>query len=89
MNSPIPSRSTLKPGDRVFATVQGAFADKVCAKVSRVVRLPDCMPYDQGAGALLNSGENLADIVFPLSGLHVTYGTTYEALFGRAELKAS
>ena len=41
----------MKPGDRVFGAVQGAYADKLAAKWKALLPLPDTMTYDQGAGA--------------------------------------
>ncbi|KAG2150582.1 hypothetical protein DEU56DRAFT_869378 [Suillus clintonianus] len=67
--SPIPEGCPYKPGDRVFGTAQGCFADKLVVKWQAVVRLPDNLTFDQGAG------------------LHITWPTSYEALFGRAQLK--
>lgn len=47
------------------------------------------MTFDQGAGAMqsyISKAEVL--ILLILLGLHVTWPTSYEALVGRAELKA-
>jgi NADPH:quinone reductase-like Zn-dependent oxidoreductase len=39
----------LKPGDKVFGLVQGAFAEYVCAPTSGVARMPQNMTYEQAA----------------------------------------
>ncbi|KAJ4483402.1 alcohol dehydrogenase [Lentinula aciculospora] len=49
-NSPIPLGCPFKPGDRVFGAGQGAFADKMAAKLDSVLPLPDELTYEQGAG---------------------------------------
>ncbi|KAJ3735715.1 alcohol dehydrogenase [Lentinula guzmanii] len=49
-NSPIPPGSPFKPGDRVFGAGQGAYADKMVAKLDSVLPLPDELTYEQGAG---------------------------------------
>jgi len=48
--SPVPKGCPYKPGDRVFGTAQGCFADKVAAKWQSVNPLPDNLTFDQGAG---------------------------------------
>ncbi|KAH8107869.1 NAD(P)-binding protein [Cristinia sonorae] len=69
-DSPIPRGCPYKPGQRVFGSGQGTYADKIAAPWNHLVPLPDNMTFDQGAG------------------LFVTWPTSYEALVGRAELKA-
>ncbi|KAI0785659.1 alcohol dehydrogenase [Abortiporus biennis] len=69
-SSQIPKGCPYKPGDRVFGSAQGAYADKITVKWKSLLPLPDRMSYDQGAG------------------LFITWPTSYEALVGRAELKA-
>jgi NADPH:quinone reductase len=69
-DSPIPAGCPFKPGDRVFGSSNGCFAEKAKVPWTYLLPLPDNMTYDQGAG------------------LHVTWPTSYEALVGRADLKA-
>ncbi|KAJ7601174.1 alcohol dehydrogenase [Mycena floridula] len=69
-DSPIPKGCPFKPGDRVFGAAQGAYADKLKAKWTAVLPLPDAVSFDHGAS------------------LYVTWPTSYEALKGRAQLKA-
>ncbi|KAF7964968.1 hypothetical protein HWV62_31365 [Athelia sp. TMB] len=69
-DSPIPKGCSLKPGQRVFGTAQGSYADRVAANINQLLPLPDNLTFDQGAG------------------IHVTWPTSYEALVGRAQLKA-
>ncbi|KIJ39918.1 hypothetical protein M422DRAFT_32520 [Sphaerobolus stellatus SS14] len=49
-NSPIPEGSPFKPGDRVFGSAQGTYAERVAADWRRLVRIPPGMTYDQAAG---------------------------------------
>ncbi|KAF9029022.1 NAD(P)-binding protein [Hymenopellis radicata] len=49
-NSPIPAGCPYKPGDRVFGATQGAFAEKATVPWINVLRLPDALTYNQGAG---------------------------------------
>ncbi|KAI0077906.1 alcohol dehydrogenase [Panus rudis PR-1116 ss-1] len=49
-DSPIPPGCTLRHGDRVFGYAQGAFAEKVALGWTSLVKLPDNMSFDQGAG---------------------------------------
>jgi len=49
-NSPIPKGCPFKPGQRVFGSVQGCYADKVCASWESLAPLPANMTFDQGAG---------------------------------------
>ncbi|KIM91821.1 hypothetical protein PILCRDRAFT_809785 [Piloderma croceum F 1598] len=69
-NSPIPEGCPFKPGQRVFGSAQGSYADRVCANWVALAPLPANMTFDQGAG------------------IHITWPTSYEALVGRAGLKA-
>ncbi|THH30438.1 hypothetical protein EUX98_g3760 [Antrodiella citrinella] len=48
-DSPIPPGCTLKRGQRVFGSGQGAYADKIVAAWDLIVPLPDNMTFDQGA----------------------------------------
>lgn len=68
--SPIPKGCPFKPGDRVFGSAQGAFAERVAANWKSLNPVPTGMSMDQAAG------------------LMVTWPTSYEALAGRAQLKA-
>lgn len=43
------SVTQFKPGDRVFGTCRGAFAEYVCASDSKLVRKPDGMSFEQAA----------------------------------------
>ncbi|KAF7376173.1 hypothetical protein MSAN_00032400 [Mycena sanguinolenta] len=47
---PIPEGCPLKPGDRVFGAALGSFAEKVAVPVKSVMKLPDSLTFDQGAG---------------------------------------
>jgi NADPH2:quinone reductase len=88
-NSPIPKSCPFKPGDRVFGSAQGAFADQIAVKWNEIMPLPDNLTFDQGAGTsrpywrcitiVSTQDEN--------PGLYITWPTSYEALVGRAELK--
>ncbi|KIL00708.1 hypothetical protein PAXRUDRAFT_644899 [Paxillus rubicundulus Ve08.2h10] len=49
-NSPIPKSCPFKPGDRVFGSAQGAFADQIAVKWTAVMPLPDNLTFEQGAG---------------------------------------
>ncbi|KAI0081200.1 NAD(P)-binding protein [Panus rudis PR-1116 ss-1] len=49
-NSPIPPGCPFKPGDRVFGSAQGSFAEKAATRWESLIPLPDNMSYDQGAG---------------------------------------
>ncbi|KAL0955932.1 hypothetical protein HGRIS_002120 [Hohenbuehelia grisea] len=69
-DSPIPKGCKFKAGDRVFGSAQGSYGEKLKAKLTNILPLPEKLTYDQGAG------------------LFVTWPTSYEALVGRAELKA-
>ncbi|KAG1732221.1 uncharacterized protein EDB91DRAFT_1152222 [Suillus paluster] len=48
--SPIPKYCPYKPGDRVFGSAQGCFADRVAVEWQSVNPLPDNLTFDQGAG---------------------------------------
>jgi len=50
-DSPIPEGCGLKPGQRVFGSMIGAFADKMVVTIDRLWPLPDNITYEQGAGA--------------------------------------
>jgi len=86
-DSPIPKGCPHKPGDRVFGFAQGAYAERVTCKGAHLLPLPDRMSYDDGAGEF---SLYLREILFAYAstGLHITWPTSYEALVGRAELKA-
>ncbi|KAJ7680353.1 alcohol dehydrogenase [Mycena polygramma] len=47
---PIPEGCPYKPGDRVFGSVLGSFADQVAVDFAMVMPLPDSLTFDQGAG---------------------------------------
>ncbi|KII92456.1 hypothetical protein PLICRDRAFT_50833 [Plicaturopsis crispa FD-325 SS-3] len=49
-NSPIPKGCPFKPGDRVFGSGHGCYAEKAATKWQLLLPLPDNMTYDQGAG---------------------------------------
>ncbi|KAJ8489094.1 hypothetical protein ONZ45_g13714 [Pleurotus djamor] len=49
-NSPIPKGSKFKPGDRVFGSTQGTYAERAVVKLERILPLPDALSFDQGAG---------------------------------------
>lgn len=89
-NSPIPTGCPFKPGDRVFGATQGAFAERCTVKWTDILLVPDVLSYDEAAGAF--SFELClhfkADASIARLGLYVTWPTSYEALVGRAELKA-
>lgn len=69
-DSPIPPDCPFKPGDRVFGSGQGAYAEKIAINWQQLFPIPKGMGYDEAAG------------------LFITWPTSYEALVGRAELKA-
>ncbi|KAJ7132756.1 alcohol dehydrogenase [Mycena crocata] len=47
---PLPAGCPFKPGDRVFGAMLGSYADKVAVNQASVMRLPDTLTFDQGAG---------------------------------------
>ncbi|KAJ7703164.1 hypothetical protein B0H17DRAFT_1042006 [Mycena rosella] len=47
---PIPAGCTLKPGDRVFGSGLGSYAEKIAVNPATVLPLPDSLSFDQGAG---------------------------------------
>jgi len=49
-NSPIPLGCPFKPGDKVFGSGQGTFAEQVAADVAICHPIPAGMSYDQAAG---------------------------------------
>jgi len=69
-DSPIPPGCPFKPGDRVFGSGQGAYAEKIATNWKQLFPIPKGINYNEAAG------------------LFVTWPTSYEALVGRAELKA-
>jgi len=69
-DSPIPPDCPFKPGDRVFGSGQGAYAEKIATNWQQLFPIPKRMGYNEAAG------------------LFITWPTSYEALVGRAELKA-
>jgi NADPH2:quinone reductase len=77
-----------KPGDRVFGAAQGTYADKVTVNLDQLIRLPDNVTFDQGAGVHLMSLQLRRQYFDMRTGLFVTWPTSYEALVGRAELKS-
>jgi len=86
-SSQIPKDCPFKPGDRIFGSAQGAFADRIAVGWKAIMPLPDNLTFDQGAGTMFgySQSDNLSqdDAV----GLFITWPTSYEALVGRAELK--
>ncbi|KAJ7497326.1 hypothetical protein FB451DRAFT_1211012 [Mycena latifolia] len=50
---PIPAGCTLKPGDRVFGSMLGTYAEKVAVDLKTVMPLPDSISFDQGAGLFI------------------------------------
>ena len=53
-DSPIPDGCPFKPGDRVFGSEQGSYAEKIAADWRNLVLLPNKLSYDQGAGEASN-----------------------------------
>jgi NADPH2:quinone reductase len=49
-NSPIPAGCKYRPGDRVFGSSQGAYAEQITVDHARLVRMPDNITYEQAAG---------------------------------------
>ncbi|KAK7057164.1 hypothetical protein R3P38DRAFT_2839650 [Favolaschia claudopus] len=47
---PLPAGCPFKPGDRVFGAILGSFAERVAVPVTSILRLPDSLTFDQGAG---------------------------------------
>jgi hypothetical protein len=85
--------SPYKPGDRVFGVAQGAYGERVVAKLDRVLPLPDTLSFDQGAGTWQSrpwfpTDAQLRTRYLFYTGLSITYPTSYEALVGRAKLQA-
>jgi NADPH:quinone reductase-like Zn-dependent oxidoreductase len=44
-----PNVNTFKPGDRVFGSCKGAFAEYVCTPETKVARIPDNVTFEQAA----------------------------------------
>jgi NADPH2:quinone reductase len=49
-DTPIPPDCPFKPGDRVFGSCQGAFAEKVAANWQQIFPIPKGMSYNEAAG---------------------------------------
>jgi len=49
-----PADGDLRVGERVAAFAFGAFAEQVAAPVQTVMRLPDALSFDEGAGLIMN-----------------------------------
>ncbi|KAJ6499270.1 NAD(P)-binding protein [Mycena sanguinolenta] len=60
---PIPQGCPLKPGDRVFGAALGSFAEKVAVPVKSVMKLPDSLSFDQGAGLYVTWPTSLEALV--------------------------
>lgn len=61
--SPIPEGCPYKPGDRVFGSAQGAFAERVAVSWKNIYPIPANMSMDQAAGLMVTwptSYESLA-----------------------------
>jgi len=52
-SSQIPKDCPFKPGDRVFGSAQGAFADRIAVEWKAIMPLPDNLTFDQGAGLFI------------------------------------
>jgi len=50
----VPEGSALRVGERVAAFAFGAFAEQVVAPEQTVMRLPDALSFDEGAGLIMN-----------------------------------
>ena len=87
-DSPIPERCPFKRGDKVFGAIQGAYADQLAVKWTLLLPLPPGMTFDEGAGGNYPSPSFSSTDFVSLTGLFLTWPTSYEALKGRAELKA-
>ena len=89
-NSPIPEGCPYKPGDRVFGATQGSYADQVAVNWDMLIPLPKTTSFDEGAGVYEHVKEQLSSgfVLTNFVGLFITWPTSYEALVGRAELKA-
>ncbi|KAG8932890.1 hypothetical protein FRC02_000400 [Tulasnella sp. 418] len=48
-NSPTPDGCKLKPGDRVFGSMQGAYADKIACDYRAVYKMPASMTFDEAS----------------------------------------
>jgi NADPH2:quinone reductase len=68
--SPIPKGCPYKPGDRIFGSAQGCFADKVAVKWQTTNRLPDNLTFDQGAGVLSHELQSLTRIFTYIRTIH-------------------
>ncbi|TFK75418.1 alcohol dehydrogenase [Pluteus cervinus] len=49
-HSPIPKGCPYKPGQRVFGSAQGSYAERVATDWTQILPLPDPLTYDEGAG---------------------------------------
>lgn len=85
-SSQIPKDCPFKPGDRVFGSAQGAFADRIAVKWKAIMPLPDNLTFDQGAG-MSHYSQSANHSQDDAIGLFITWPTSYEALVGRAGLK--
>ncbi|KAJ7084417.1 hypothetical protein B0H15DRAFT_784065 [Mycena belliarum] len=47
---PIPAGCKFKPGDRVFGSMLGTYAEKIAVNLKTIMPLPDTISFDQGAG---------------------------------------
>ena len=72
----------------MFGGGQGAYGEKVAVPWQNLVPLPDNMTYDQGAGTCSSKWPCYFLLNHYTQGLYITWPTSYEALVGRAELKA-
>ncbi|KEP55422.1 zinc containing alcohol dehydrogenase [Rhizoctonia solani 123E] len=49
-NSPIPKGCSFKPGDRVFGSAQGSYAERIAAKWHSLHPIPNGFSFEQAAG---------------------------------------
>ena len=87
-SSPIPKGCPYKAGDRVFGSIQGAYADRIAVPWKVLVPLSHKITFDQGAGNFFTIFLVYIIHAPSFTGLFLTYPTSYEALVGRAELKS-
>jgi NADPH2:quinone reductase len=59
----VPPGASLKVGTRVCGMYQGAFAEKVTAPWRSLIPVPDNMPWEEAAGALVLVSCDLVDTV--------------------------
>jgi len=53
----------LKPGDRVFGSGQGGFAERIVVQISNVIAIPEGMSFVEAAGLYITYPTSYAALV--------------------------